>query len=257
MNREADELIEHLKSECPELFDIGSVSELLGVLISMQDIDEQIEELKAQRKSCKEQAAAIISGHMYPRVSERGINPRKLASVLYWLADSYLSAAEILSPLGYLPNAPAKKIVYPLTVAYCNCGAPLTVETRSDLQSFRTNARRGRLYGRAFCDDCKKRQSEQGSKQRAEEEAQYRERLRDLKTMPYRDYLQSDEWKTTRRRALKRAQFRCQVCNKGESLNVHHRTYERRGEERNDDLLVLCQPCHELFHRQGKLAREQ
>jgi 5-methylcytosine-specific restriction endonuclease McrA len=257
MSNTAVELLDYLNDECPDVLNADGVRELIEVLIEMQAIDERIEELKAERKARKEQAALVVSGRMYSSVSNRGINPLKLASILYWLADAYLSGTEVLSPLGYKPNAPARKMVYPLTVAYCACDAPLTVETRSDLQSFRTDARRGRLFGRAYCDDCKKRQYEQGAKGRAEAEAQYRERLRDLKTMPYRDYLQSDEWKTTRRRALKRAQFRCQVCNKGESLNVHHRTYERRGEERNDDLLVLCQPCHEIFHRQGKLARAQ
>jgi 5-methylcytosine-specific restriction endonuclease McrA len=42
------------------------------------------------------------------------------------------------------------------------------------------------------------------------------------------------------------------VCNeeasKGKPLDVHHRTYERRGAEKAEDVIVLCRRCHELFH---------
>lgn len=85
-------------------------------------------------------------------------------------------------------------------------------------------------------------------------EARERERER-LRTMPYRDYLKTEHWQRLREAALRRARFRCQVCNVGHlRLNVHHRTYERRGSERNDDLIVLCERCHLLFHEQGRLA---
>jgi len=73
----------------------------------------------------------------------------------------------------------------------------------------------------------------------------------------YADYLQSDHWCGTRLRQLERAHFRCQVCNGAEALNVHHRTYRRLGAERPADLIVLCHGCHTLFHREGKLAREE
>lgn len=33
------------------------------------------------------------------------------------------------------------------------------------------------------------------------------------------------------------------------SWTVHHRTYERLGEEELDDLCLLCSPCHQLVHR--------
>ena len=73
-----------------------------------------------------------------------------------------------------------------------------------------------------------------------------------LRTMPYRDYLLTPEWLTRRAEALARANYRCQVCNRAEGeLNVHHRTYERRGYEHPDDLVVLCRPCHALFHGRG------
>lgn len=72
-----------------------------------------------------------------------------------------------------------------------------------------------------------------------------------LRTMPYDEYLQTDHWKDVRTQALRRAGYRCQVCNDGGQLDVHHRTYERRGEEAPGDVTVLCRSCHSVFHDGG------
>lgn len=66
--------------------------------------------------------------------------------------------------------------------------------------------------------------------------------------MPYDEYLQTEHWRTTRSKALKRAQMRCQLCNSKKKLHVHHRTYERLGRELQSDLIALCKACHEKFH---------
>jgi hypothetical protein len=73
-----------------------------------------------------------------------------------------------------------------------------------------------------------------------------------LKTMPYRDYLQTFEWQEVRGVALALAEGRCQVCNREQKpLDVHHRTYERRGMERRSDVTVLCRRCHSTHHAGG------
>lgn len=72
---------------------------------------------------------------------------------------------------------------------------------------------------------------------------------RNPKTMPYNEYLQTSHWKETRAAAIERAHNRCQLCNADKSLHVHHRTYERIGEELDADLIVLCSSCHSRFHR--------
>jgi replicative DNA helicase len=71
----------------------------------------------------------------------------------------------------------------------------------------------------------------------------------ELNIMPYEQYLLTPEWQERRAQALERAGNRCQVCYSGDELNVHHRTYERRGNEAPADLTVLCQSCHGWFHR--------
>lgn len=81
-------------------------------------------------------------------------------------------------------------------------------------------------------------------------------RLQELRAMPYQDYLQTPEWGKTRGAALRRSNYRCQVCNTNKrTLDVHHRTYERLGHEHYTDLLVLCRECHGTFHKNGKLAK--
>lgn len=67
--------------------------------------------------------------------------------------------------------------------------------------------------------------------------------------MNYQTYLKSAHWQKVRRAALKRAGLRCQICNEsGVQLDVHHRTYERLGNEFDSDLTVLCNSCHGKFH---------
>ncbi len=77
--------------------------------------------------------------------------------------------------------------------------------------------------------------------------AQQRTQL--LSDMPYQDYLRSDEWRRLRVLVIDRAGGRCERCRctAGE-WNVHHLTYERRGHELLEDLVLLCRPCHEAAH---------
>ncbi len=101
-----------------------------------------------------------------------------------------------------------------------------------------------------FCDDCEGVNPQQSE----EEEYQAREiaeqaEVQRLRTMPYKEYLKTEHWQELRSVMLKRASYRCQLCNASKvRLDVHHRTYERRGCEWLEDLFVLCQGCHERHH---------
>jgi hypothetical protein len=77
------------------------------------------------------------------------------------------------------------------------------------------------------------------------------DRLAELQEMPYNQYLRTTEWGQTRAAALLRAGHACSMdVNHTEGLEVHHRTYERRGAELPADLVVLCHACHQLHHRE-------
>lgn len=70
----------------------------------------------------------------------------------------------------------------------------------------------------------------------------------------YEGYLNSQTWKNIRYAKLVSVDFKCEACNYGEyefqegPIDVHHKTYERLGDERMSDLEVLCRPCHEKRH---------
>ena len=64
----------------------------------------------------------------------------------------------------------------------------------------------------------------------------------------YKTYLQSEEWRKRRKRALDRVGYRCERCSSKRVLHVHHLTYERLGAEWDQDLEVLCETCHQGEH---------
>lgn len=72
----------------------------------------------------------------------------------------------------------------------------------------------------------------------------------------YAAYRKTDHWHKARAAALARAGSRCQVCSCKTHLQVHHNTYKNLGEEKPEDLVVLCDSCHETFHDlKGTLVR--
>lgn len=78
--------------------------------------------------------------------------------------------------------------------------------------------------------------------------------------MNYTDYLQTPHWQRIRREALARARHRCALCPSRKRLEVHHRTYARKGHENPEDVVVLCGECHGRHHsmlaRAGGPSRE-
>lgn len=77
----------------------------------------------------------------------------------------------------------------------------------------------------------------------------------------YQQYLASDQWRRIRNLVLERDGFKCRRCGDGgraadiiSHLDVHHITYDRRGEEHLDDLVLLCRRCHQWVHESGMFA---
>jgi 5-methylcytosine-specific restriction endonuclease McrA len=66
----------------------------------------------------------------------------------------------------------------------------------------------------------------------------------------YEEYMRSPEWAARRELALATAGHRCQRCGALGGLEVHHRHYDSLGAEREEDLEVLCKPCHESADRE-------
>ena len=60
----------------------------------------------------------------------------------------------------------------------------------------------------------------------------------------YRSYLNSPEWQTKRKEAIERDGGECRLCAGKFNLEVHHKTYDRVGDEHSNDLTTLCEKCH-------------
>jgi 5-methylcytosine-specific restriction endonuclease McrA len=65
-----------------------------------------------------------------------------------------------------------------------------------------------------------------------------------MSSRDYLEYLESPEWWTIRKQAVRRADYCCERCGNRGSIEVHHRTYCRLGDESAEDLEVLCSTCH-------------
>lgn len=63
------------------------------------------------------------------------------------------------------------------------------------------------------------------------------------------EYFASAEWKKKRQLVIDRDHNRCITCGAKTSLQIHHRTYERFGNELLEDLVTLCQQCHSIIHK--------
>lgn len=74
----------------------------------------------------------------------------------------------------------------------------------------------------------------------------------------YNAVIASKRWRRLRAKRLSKCNHSCERCgwhketrDKSRTLDLHHRTYERLGEERDEDLEIVCSWCH------GKADRER
>jgi len=63
----------------------------------------------------------------------------------------------------------------------------------------------------------------------------------------YEEYMASSRWREKCEMVLERDGHECRTCPSTSDLEVHHRTYERFGNEDLDDLVTLCHECHEAI----------
>lgn len=186
----------------------------------------------------------------------------ELAWSLYWFSEVNAEHVGFGLTLAGVPNNGANSIHSVLqpgpVVAQCNsCSAPIRATSRSNLKDAKSALDGRSRFATAWehrsqwsC-DCLAQKKQQREQHYEENQKQRSEQLNSLKSMPYQQYLKTEHWQTVRRAALKRARFRCQVCNANAPLDVHHRTYENRGAEWASDVIALCRECHARHH--GKL----
>lgn len=173
----------------------------------------------------------------------------------YWLTDAKIDdLIAKFAPEAHRAHFSKRcgNAVMNMTCADCGVSAAATSRSVADsLISYHVTGYKPRPFR---CRPCHGEFKISEFRRRANEDRQRRERIDQLRWMPYPEYLGTSEWAVRRRSVLERAGFRCQVCASDGKLHVHHRTYARRGSERREDMIALCADCHELFHTHGKLA---
>jgi hypothetical protein len=65
-----------------------------------------------------------------------------------------------------------------------------------------------------------------------------------LNKAEYHRYLASREWALLKQSVRERSHGTCERCRRRPHDHTHHVTYEPIGQERLDDLLGVCEPCH-------------
>lgn len=70
----------------------------------------------------------------------------------------------------------------------------------------------------------------------------------------YEDYLKTKHWLLLRQEIAKKYGFICKDCGKSvlDRFEIHHLTYKRVGNEKEDDLVCLCRDCHEARTQETK-----
>lgn len=66
----------------------------------------------------------------------------------------------------------------------------------------------------------------------------------------YDNYLKTKHWRSLREQIAMEAEYRCH-CGKiiKTGYNVHHLTYKNVGHENKNDLVFMCQDCHNAIHK--------
>lgn len=176
----------------------------------------------------------------------------QLASILYFEFDGLIRVSDLEATIQYeslkgkgsFKDFMAKHYIG-IPAVCMDCGTTGYTSPKKR-ESYNKTIERTQVNG--LCSSCRAKREEQ-EKQKSLIEAEERTRNKELlRTMPYAEYLKTDHWVSMRKYMLKKAHYKCQLCGNKQELHVHHRTYENRGNELPQDLIVLCASCHRKFH---------
>ena len=74
-----------------------------------------------------------------------------------------------------------------------------------------------------------------------------------LKKQEYRGYLGTAHWKAFREKIYSKRRS-CENCGAHWKLNVHHLNYDHLWDERETDVVVLCERCHYAIHPEKRTS---
>jgi len=72
----------------------------------------------------------------------------------------------------------------------------------------------------------------------------------------YIEYLKSEDWKERRQELMEQAGWVCSECGE-KATQLHHVNYNNIGmEELEDDVIAICNDCHNKIHEKGEYGYE-
>lgn len=234
---------------------VPAMDEIGSVLQDIKDMENAIDDLKKRLRDLPARVSEQL-GTFEERVNA--------AQYLYWMFPK-LSAKSIGRGMLGLNEYKFRELIDSVeaSVKCGRCKQQIRFRSRSHMSEIAKLVKAdedstGAHYEKGFkilCDGCSREVAEEYKREYERDETMRRARVGTLKTMPYVDFLRTMYWQERRREHLQSTGYSCQVCNARDvTLDVHHRTYARRGQEHYTDLLTLCRDCHGLFHREGRLA---
>lgn len=227
--------------------------------LAMDQLERMMKELEQAHTMVKDIDEIIdnIPARFADEITDKN-RRAEVARYLYWNYPDIPTQAIKDALLGG-DHKKMKEIMRAAVDINCDrCCSPVVVSSRGKLTEIKKDMAHDRpKYPEGYtvlCDPCWEEVQRERNAEYKVRESRQQARIAELKQMRYPDYLNTPEWKARRVATLAHAKHRCQVCNSAsETLDVHHRTYERRGNEYWGDLIVLCRTCHSTFH--GKLVR--
>lgn len=185
------------------------------------------------------------------------IESRRALGAFLWEVDS-LPTSTIADMTGY-SGQELREIVEadPISLFGClSCTEPIDPRDRRHFLSLKRalrlvcNSRVGdAVVSELLCQRCTRSQLQLLEEEERLSRLARQARTARLRKMPFNEYRFTPEWQARRAATLSRAGRRCQTCGEQDvRLDVHHNTYENYGDERSQDLTVLCGECHGMFH---------
>jgi len=211
--------------------------------VTPEEILKIFEKRSRAIESAKQSLENLIIDASYAQEPKR----LQILQALYW--GTHVSEDKLATYFGISGRTHLHEIVGPKDSPCSSCHALFPRKSRHST----TQCRPCRIRTASEEREAQNREYAAHTAERAEKDRLDRERINQLRDLPYAEYLKTDHWKGVSDLARKRARYQCELCKgrKGK-LHVHHKTYANLGDEQYGDLIVLCETCHRKQH--GKEA---
>lgn len=108
-----------------------------------------------------------------------------------------------------------------------------------------------------FCEYTKSLGREQRQLSRRQLRIKHRTRKRE-KTgyrLTYSKYINSDTWREIKNSYYQKFPRKCAACQSSKKIHLHHMVYGNFGDEKEEDLIPLCEPHHAEYHKKNGTKR--